>query len=89
MTIIARLIIINNYNPIQGLKYKKIICSFHHILQVTSHINKIQLINLMNQLNDLHKLKTIVLSEENHQKLKRLGYTGESFNKVVNRLLEM
>jgi predicted CopG family antitoxin len=42
----------------------------------------------MNQLNDLHKLKTIVLSEENHQKLKRLGYTGESFNKVVSRLLE-
>ena len=42
----------------------------------------------MYQLNDSHKLKTIVLSEENYEKLKRLGYTGESFNKVVSRLLE-
>jgi predicted CopG family antitoxin len=44
----------------------------------------------MNQLNDLQhsKLKTIVLSQENHDKLKRLGYTSESFNDVLNRLLE-
>jgi len=44
----------------------------------------------MNQLNDLQhsKLKTIVLSQENYDKLKRLGYTLESFNDVLNRLLE-
>lgn len=41
----------------------------------------------MNQLNDLQKSKTIVISEENYDKLKRLGYTGESFNTVLTRLL--
>jgi predicted CopG family antitoxin len=46
----------------------------------------------MNQINDLqhnNKLKTIVLSEENYDKLKRLGSFGESFNDVLSRLLEM
>ena len=42
----------------------------------------------MNQLNELHKLKTIVLSEENYQKLKSLGNMGESFNDVLDRVLE-
>jgi predicted CopG family antitoxin len=44
----------------------------------------------MNQLNDLqhNKLKTIVLSEKNYNRLKILGYTSESFNDVLNRLLE-
>ena len=42
----------------------------------------------MNQVNELQKLKTIVLSQENYDKLKRLGYTSESFNTVVGRLLE-
>ena len=43
----------------------------------------------MNQLNDVQhtKLKTIVLSQENYDKLKRLGYTSESFNTVIGRLL--
>ena len=52
----------------------------------------IHVINLMNQINDLqhnNKLKTIVLSEENYDKLKRLGSFGESFNDVLSRLLEM
>jgi len=52
----------------------------------------IHVINLMNQINDLqhnNKLKTIVLSEENYDKLKRLGSLGESFNDVLSRLLEM
>jgi predicted CopG family antitoxin len=47
----------------------------------------------MNQLNELqdndnNKLKAIVLSKENYEKLRRLGFTGESFNKVVSRLLQ-
>lgn len=45
----------------------------------------------MNQLNDLQncsKLKTIVITQQNYDKLKRLGYTSESFNDVVSRLLE-
>ncbi|MGI0022944.1 MAG: antitoxin VapB family protein [Nitrososphaeraceae archaeon] len=41
----------------------------------------------MNQLNELHKLKTIVLSEENYQKLKNMGSMGESFNDVLSRVL--
>jgi hypothetical protein len=35
-----------------------------------------------------NKLRTIVLSVENYDKLKRLGYTSESFNTVIGRLLE-
>lgn len=44
----------------------------------------------MNQVNELQhtKLKTIVLSEQNYEKLKILGYASESFNDVVSRLLE-
>lgn len=45
----------------------------------------------MNQLNELqhnNKLKTIVLSEENYQKLKSLGSMGESFNDVLSRILK-
>lgn len=41
----------------------------------------------MNELNQLHKLKHIVLSEENYDKLKRLGFAGESFNDVLDRVL--
>ena len=33
-------------------------------------------------------MKTIVVSQKNYDKLKRLGFTGESFNTVVGRLLE-
>jgi len=41
----------------------------------------------------LHKkvtveLKTIVISEENYQKLKNLGSMGESFNDVLSRTKE-
>lgn len=35
-----------------------------------------------------NKLTSISLSKENYEKLKRLGYTGESFNDVLNRILE-
>ena len=44
----------------------------------------------MQQLHEQHnkQLKTIVLSQENYQKLKGLGFTGESFNTVVGRLLD-
>lgn len=42
----------------------------------------------MNQLNELHKPKTIVLSEENYEKLKKLGTFGESFDDVLGRVLE-
>ena len=49
----------------------------------------------MNQLNELHdhydendKIKTIVVSKKNYDKLKQLGHIGESFNTVVGRLLE-
>jgi predicted CopG family antitoxin len=46
---------------------------------------------LMNELNNLqhsNKLRTIVISQQNYVKLKRLGYTSASFNDVVSRLLE-
>ena len=34
------------------------------------------------------KLKHIVVSEENFQKLKDLGRAGDSFNDVIDKLLE-
>lgn len=42
----------------------------------------------MNQLNDLQKLKTIVISEANYQKLKRLGSMGDSFDSVLSKVLQ-
>lgn len=44
----------------------------------------------MNTVNELHEQNrtTISLSKKNYQKLKELGFTGESFNTVVGRLLE-
>lgn len=42
----------------------------------------------MNQLNDLQKLKTIVISEENYQKLKSMGSMGDSFDQVLSRVLQ-
>ena len=41
----------------------------------------------MNKLQDLDKLRTIAVSKENYDKLKRLGYTADSFNDVLTRLL--
>jgi len=43
----------------------------------------------MQQLHEQHnkQLKTIVLSEENYQKLKKLGTFGESFDDVLGRVL--
>ena len=38
--------------------------------------------------HDKNTLKTIVVSKKNYDKLKQLGFTGESFNTVVGRLLE-
>jgi predicted CopG family antitoxin len=37
---------------------------------------------------DKNTIKTIALSIQNYDKLKHLGFTGESFNTVVGRLLE-
>ncbi|HZA71176.1 MAG TPA: hypothetical protein VE548_15890 [Nitrososphaeraceae archaeon] len=31
---------------------------------------------------------TVSLSKENYNKLKQLGFTGESFNTVIGRLIE-
>ena len=33
-------------------------------------------------------INTIALSKENYDKLKELGFTGDSFNTVIGRLLE-
>ena len=37
---------------------------------------------------DKNTIKTIALSKQNYDKLKELGFTGESFNTVVGRLIE-
>lgn len=37
---------------------------------------------------DKNTLKTIVVSKKNYDKLKQLGFTGDSFNTVIGRLLE-
>ena len=42
----------------------------------------------MQNLQELKKLKTIALSKENYNKLRELGFAGESFNDVVGHLLE-
>jgi len=38
-------------------------------------------------MSQVHRT-SISLSKENYEKLKRLGYTAESFNDVIGRLLE-
>ena len=35
-----------------------------------------------------HKLKHILISYENFEKLKRFGYASESMNDVISRILE-
>jgi predicted CopG family antitoxin len=42
----------------------------------------------LQELKQKNSLKTIALSKENYNKLKELGFTGESFNDVVGHLLE-
>ena len=37
---------------------------------------------------DKNTIKTIALSKQNYDKLKKFGFTGESFNTVVGRLLK-
>jgi predicted CopG family antitoxin len=39
-------------------------------------------------LSESHKLTTIAISKENYDKLKRLGYTADSFNDVISRILQ-
>ena len=34
------------------------------------------------------RLKTIVVSKKNYDRLKNLGFCGDSFNTVISRLLE-
>jgi predicted CopG family antitoxin len=41
----------------------------------------------MNKLQELDRLRTIAVSKENYDKFKRLGYTADSFNDVLTRLL--
>jgi predicted CopG family antitoxin len=43
----------------------------------------------MKQLEELHKsqLKTIAITKENYDKLSKLGFTNESFNDVISRLI--
>lgn len=37
---------------------------------------------------DKNTIKTIALSKENYDKLKALGFCGDSFNTVIGRLIE-
>lgn len=37
---------------------------------------------------DKNTWKTVALSKRNYEKLRELGYTNESFNTVVGRLLQ-
>jgi predicted CopG family antitoxin len=39
-------------------------------------------------MDNLHKLTSISLSKENYEKLKRLGFAGESFNDILSRVLQ-
>ena len=42
----------------------------------------------MQQLKEIHKTKTIVLSEQTYQKLLKAGKMGMTFDQVVNGLLQ-
>jgi len=37
---------------------------------------------------DKNTIKTIALSKQNYDKLKELGFGGDSFNTIVSRLIE-
>ena len=37
---------------------------------------------------DKNTLKTIVVSQKNYDRLKNMGFCGDSFNTVIERLLE-
>jgi predicted CopG family antitoxin len=41
----------------------------------------------LQELKQKNTLKTIALSKENYNKLRELGFTGESFNDVVGHLI--
>jgi predicted CopG family antitoxin len=45
----------------------------------------------MKQLEELHKsqLKTIAITQDNYDKLSKLGFTNESFNDVISRLIDI
>jgi predicted CopG family antitoxin len=42
----------------------------------------------MNQLNEIHKVKTVVMSEQTYNKIKQYGKMGDSFDDVISRLLD-
>lgn len=42
----------------------------------------------MHTVNELQNRTSISISKENYEKLRMLGYTGQSFNDVIGRLLE-
>lgn len=58
------------------------------ISSISSHIDDLHVIKLMNQLNDLQKVKTIVISERNYNTLKSLGSFGQSFDDVITNVLQ-
>lgn len=37
---------------------------------------------------DKNSIKTIVVSQKNYNRLKEFGFGGDSFNKIVERLLD-
>jgi hypothetical protein len=37
---------------------------------------------------EMDKHTTITISKENHSRLRMLGYTGDSYNDIITRLLE-
>ena len=45
----------------------------------------------MKQLEELHKsqLKTIAITQDNYDKLSKLGFTNEAFNDVISRLIDI
>jgi predicted CopG family antitoxin len=46
-----------------------------------------QVLHCLHVLSNNKKLHTIVIDMQNYQALRNLGRTGESFNTVINRLI--
>jgi predicted CopG family antitoxin len=44
--------------------------------------------NNLQELKDNYDNKTIVVSQKNYNRLKDLGFGGDSFNTIVGRLLD-
>jgi predicted CopG family antitoxin len=46
-----------------------------------------QALHYLHVMSDNKKLHTIAIDKQNYEALRNLGYTGESFNTVINRLI--